>query len=113
MPQRNGHKIVFNEFSKVIDKLKNSGVTFGFMNKSNDLSEDQQFLDSEVLIKYDNKAFGDNSLTVNSPVFLKNEPKKIPEKGPELGEHTKQILLSLGKSEQDIKQLKKEGIIDF
>ena len=99
--------------SEVIDKLKNSGVTFGFMNKSNDLSEDQQFLDSEVLIKYDSKAFGDNSLTVNSPVFLKNEPKKIPEKGPELGEHTKQILLSLGKSEQDIKQLKKEGIIDF
>ncbi len=115
---RDLYKILEEQFaqynlSEVIDKLKNSGVTFGFMNKSNDLSEDQQFLDSEVLIKYDNKAFGDNSLTVNSPVFLKNERKKIPEKGPELGEHTKQILLSLGKSEQDIKQLKKEGIIDF
>ena len=115
---RDLYKILEEKFaqynlSEVIDKLKNSGVTFGFMNKSNNLSEDQQFLDSEVLIKYDNKAFGDNSLTVNSPVFLKNEPKKIPEKGPELGEHTKQILLSLGKSEQDIKQLKKEGIIDF
>ena len=115
---RDLYKILEEKFaqynlSEVIDKLKNSGVTFGFMNKSNDLSEDQQFLDSEVLIKYDNKAFGDNSLTVNRPVFLKNEPKKIPEKGPELGEHTKQILLSLGKSEQDIKQLKKEGIIDF
>lgn len=115
---RDLYKILEEQFaqynlSEVIDKLKNSGVTFGFMNKSNNLSEDQQFLDSEVLIKYDNKAFGDNSLTVNSPVFLKNEPKKIPEKGPELGEHTKQILLSLGKSEHDIKQLKKEGIIDF
>ncbi len=115
---RDLYKILEEQFaqynlSEVIDKLKNSGVTFGFMNKSNDLSEDQQFLDSEVLIKYDNKAFGDDSLTVNSPVFLKNEPKKIPEKGPELGEHTKQILLSLGKSEQVIKQLKKEGIIDF
>ena len=115
---RDLYKILEEKFaqynlSEVIDKLKNSGVTFGFMNKSNDLSEDRQFLDSEVLIKYDNKAFGDNSLTVNSPVFLKNEPKKVPEKGPELGEHTKQILLSLGKSEQDIKQLKKEGIIDF
>jgi crotonobetainyl-CoA:carnitine CoA-transferase CaiB-like acyl-CoA transferase len=115
---RDLYKILEEQFaqynlSEVIDKLKNSGVTFGFMNKSNDLSEDQQFLDSEVLIKYNSKAFGDNSLTVNSPVFLKNEPKKIPEKGPELGEHTKQILLSLGKSEQDIKQLKKEGIIDF
>ena len=115
---RDLYKILEEKFaqynlSEVIDKLKNSEVTFGFMNKSNDLSEDRQFLDSEVLIKYDNKAFGDNSLTVNSPVFLKNEPKKIPEKGPELGEHTKQILLSLGKSEQDIKQLKKEGIIDF
>lgn len=115
---RDLYKILEEQFaqynlSEVIDKLKNSGVTFGFMNKSNNLSEDQQFLDSEVLIKYDNKAFGDNSLTVNSPVFLKNEPKKIPEKGPELGEHTKQILLSLGKSEQVIKQLKKEGIIDF
>lgn len=86
---RDLYKILEEQFaqynlSEVIDKLKNSGVTFGFMNKSNNLSEDQQFLDSEVLIKYDNKAFGDNSLTVNSPVFLKNEPKKIPEKGPEL-----------------------------
>ena len=112
------YKILEDKFAKynlseVIDKLKNSGVTFGFMNKSNDLSEDQQFLDSEVLIKYENKAFGDNSLTVNSPVFLKNEPKKIPAKGPDLGEHTKQILRSLGKSEEDIKQLRKEGIIDF
>ena len=99
--------------SEVIDKLRDSGVTFGFMNKSNDLAYDQQFLDSEVLIKYENEAFEDDTLTVNSPVFLKNEPKKTPAKGPDLGEHTKEILMSLGKSEADISALKESGIIDF
>ena len=99
--------------SEVIDKLRDSGVTFGFINKSNDLAYDQQFLDSEVLIKYENEAFEDDTLTVNSPVFLKNEPKKTPAKGPDLGEHTKEILISLGKSEADISALKESGIIDF
>ena len=101
------------DLSDVIDKLKDSGVTFGFMNKSKDLANDKQFLDSGVLIKYEDQAFGDDTLTVNSPVFLKDEIKKTPEKGPELGEHTKQILFELGKTEKDIKELKEAGIIDF
>jgi crotonobetainyl-CoA:carnitine CoA-transferase CaiB-like acyl-CoA transferase len=106
---------VFIRYSltEVIDKLRDSGVTFGFMNKSNDLASDQQFLDSGVLIKYENEAFEEDTLTVNSPVFLKNEPKKTPAKGPDLGEHTKEILISLGKSEADISALKESGIIDF
>ena len=101
------------DLSDAIDKLKNSGVTFGFMNKSEDLAEDKQFLDSGVLIKYEDQAFGDDTLTVNSPIFIKDEVKKTPKKGPELGEHTKQILFDLGKTEKDIKELKEAGIIDF
>ena len=101
------------DLSDAIDKLKNSGVTFGFMNKSEDLAEDKQFLDSGVLIKYEDQAFGDDTLTVNSPIFIKDEIKKTPKKGPELGEHTKQILFDLGKTEKDIKELKEAGIIDF
>ena len=101
------------DLSDAIDKLKNSGVTFGFMNKSEDLAEDKQFLDSGVLIKYEDQAFGDDTLTINSPIFIKDEIKKTPKKGPELGEHTKQILFDLGKTEKDIKELKEAGIIDF
>ena len=39
------------------------------MNKSNDLASDQQFLDSGVLIKYENEAFEEDTLTVNSQFF--------------------------------------------
>ena len=93
--------------------MRGSGVTFGFMNKSNDLASDQQFLDSGVLIKYENEAFEEDTLTVNSPVFLKNEPKKTPSRGPDLGEHSKEILSSIGIDSNELDKLKEEGIIDF
>ena len=50
------------------------------MNKSEDLAEDKQFLDSGVLIKYEDQAFGDDTLTVNSPIFIKDEIKRTPKK---------------------------------
>ena len=57
------------------------------MNKSEDLAEDKQFLDSGVLIKYEDQAFGDNTLTVNSPIFIKDEIKKTPKKNHCLAGH--------------------------
>ena len=47
------------------------------------------------------------------PDNSKNESKKIPTKAPKLGEHTKEILSSLGQDEEEIAQLKQDGIIDY
>ena len=88
---------IFIQYSlkEVTEKLRFSEVTFGILSHSNDHSKDQQFIESEVLVKFDEGSFDEDFLTVNSPIFLENESKKIPTKAPKLGEHTKEILSSL------------------
>ena len=49
----------------------------------------------------------------DNEITKKNESKKIPTKAPKLGEHTKEILSTLGQDEEEIAQLKQDGIIDF
>jgi crotonobetainyl-CoA:carnitine CoA-transferase CaiB-like acyl-CoA transferase len=106
---------IFIQYSlkEITEKLRFSEVTFGILSHSNDHSKDQQFIESEVLVKFDEGSFDEDFLTVNSPIFLENESKKIPTKAPKLGEHTKEILSSLGQDEEEIAQLKQDGIIDF
>ena len=106
---------IFIQYSlkEITEKLRFSEVTFGVLSHSNDHSKDQQFIESEVLVKFDKGSFDEDFFTVNSPIFLENESKKIPTKAPKLGEHTKEILSSLGQDEEEIAQLKQDGIIDY
>ena len=98
---------IFIQYSlkEITEKLRFSEVTFGILSHSNDHSKDQQFIESEVLVKFDEGSFDEDFLTVNSPIFLENESKKIPTKAPKLGEHSKEILLNLGYSEDKISSL--------
>ena len=44
---------------------------------------------------------------------IKDEEKKQPYRAPELGEHSKEILSSLGMDEDKINKLKENGAIEF
>ena len=78
--------------NEITEKLRFSEVTFGILSHSNDHSEDQQFIESEVLVKFDEGSF-DDFFTVNSPIFLENESKKIPTKAPKLENTRKKCFL--------------------
>ena len=101
------------DLNEIVEKLRFSEVTFGILSKSTDHKKDEQFLQNEVLVNFSKDSFETENLTVNSPVFLKNEPKKTPSRGPELGEHSKEILSSIGIDSNELNKLKEEGIIDF
>ena len=98
---------------EISDKLRPSEVTFGVLSKSTDHAKDKQFLENEILVKFDETSFASETLTVNSPVFLKGERKRLPKRGPAIGEHSKEILFNLGKTAEEIEELKQKGIIDF
>ena len=66
-----------------------------------------------MLVNFSEDSFESENLTVNSPVFLKNEPKKTPSRGPNLGEHSKEILSGIGIDSKELEKLKEEGVIDF
>ena len=101
------------DLNGIVDKLRFSEVTFGIMSKSTDHKKDEQFLKSEVLVNFSKNSFETENLTVNSPVFLKDEPKKTPSRGPDLGEHSKEILSGIGIDSNELDKLKEDGIIDF
>ena len=106
---------IFKQYNlnEIVEKLRFSEVTFGILSKSTDHIKDEQFLKSEVLVNFSKESFETENLTVNSPVFLKDEPKKTPSRGPDLGEHSKEILSGIGIDSNELDKLKEDGIIDF
>ena len=106
---------IFKQYNlkEIVEKLRFSEVTFGILSKSTDHKKDEQFLKSEVLVNFSKDSFETENLTVNSPVFLKDEPKKTPSRGPDLGEHSIEVLSGIGIGSKELDKLKEDGIIDF
>ena len=106
-------KILDEEFlSKDWGQLKElfekSGVTFGSISEPYDHINDQQISDNEFFTKFTNK---ENLLTVDSPIFMKDEKKRKPKTAPEIGEHTRQILEELNYDKNEIDKLENKKII--
>ena len=106
-------KILDEEFlSKDWGQLKElfekSGVTFGSISEPYDHINDQQISDNEFFTKFTDK---EDLLTVDSPIFMKNEKKRKPQTAPEIGEHTRQILEELDYNETEINKLESKKII--
>ena len=101
------------DLNQLVEKLRYSEVTFGILSKSTDHAQDEQFLENDILVKFEESSFDSETLTVNSPVFLKDESKRQPIRAPKIGEHSKEILMDLGKTSEEISKLKLNGIVDF
>ena len=106
-------KILDEEFlSKDWGQLKElfekSGVTFGSISEPYDHINDQQISDNEFFTKFTDK---EDLLTVDSPIFMKNEKKRKPQTAPEIGEHTRQILEELNYDKKEIDKLENKKII--
>ena len=106
-------KILDEEFlSKDWGQLKElfekSGVTFGSISEPYDHINDQQIADNEFFTKFTDK---EDLLTIDSPIFMKNEKKRKPQTAPEIGEHTRQILEELDYNETEIDKLESKKII--
>ena len=88
--------------------FEKSGVTFGSISEPYDHINDQQIADNEFFTKFIDK---EDLLTVDSPIFMKNEKKRKPQTAPEIGEHTRQILEELNYDKTEIEKLENKKII--
>ena len=88
--------------------FEKSGVTFGSISELYDHINDQQIADNEFFTKFTDK---EDLLTVDSPIFMKNEKKRKPQTAPEIGEHTRQILEELNYDKTEIEKLENKKII--
>ncbi|MFZ5732958.1 MAG: CaiB/BaiF CoA transferase family protein [Pseudomonadota bacterium] len=87
--------------------LDGTGIIFGVVGILDDLLTDQQMRDTEALVPFEN----DTMLTINSPIWVSGETKRPPSKGPAVGQHSDEILLSLGFNEAEIAKMRAAGIV--
>ncbi|WP_027527935.1 CaiB/BaiF CoA-transferase family protein [Bradyrhizobium sp. Ec3.3] len=92
------------EWRKILD---GNGLVFGVVGILDDIPNDQQMLDNEVLVPFEN----DTMLTINSPIWIDGTRKVQPRKPPAVGEHSDDILREAGYDEAMIKTLRASGAV--
>ena len=80
---------------------------FGVVGILDDIPTDQQMIDNEVLLPFEN----DKLLTINSPSWIDGSRKKTPRKPPELGEHSDEVLREAGYDDAAIQKLRAAGAV--
>lgn len=107
-----GHmvKILENEFAKKnlaewTRLLNDADLPFEKVQVWEDIIEDEQAWDNDYLrkIKYEN---GHEGVLVNTPVKFKEMGLPEANRAPKIGEHTEEVLLEIGYSKEQIKNLK-------
>ena len=96
------------DWGQLRELFEKSGVTFGSISEPYDHINDQQISDNEFFTKFTDK---EDLLTVDSPIFMKDEKKRKPQTAPEIGEHTRQILEELNYDKNEIDKLENKKII--
>ena len=96
------------DWGQLKELFEKSGVTFGSISEPYDHINDKQIADNEFFTKFTDK---EDLLTVDSPIFMKNEKKRKPQTAPEIGEHTIQILEELNYDKTEIEKLENKKII--
>ncbi len=87
--------------------LDGNGLIFGVVGILDDIPNDQQMLDNEVLVPFEN----DTMLTINSPIWVDGAKKVRPRKAPGIGEHSDEILRNAGYDEAAIRKLRDSGAV--
>ncbi|MBN8992500.1 MAG: CoA transferase [Rhizobiales bacterium] len=92
------------EWRKILD---GNGLVFGVVGILDDIPGDQQMIDNEVLVPFEN----DTMMTISSPIWVDGAKKVQPRKPPGLGEHSDEILRSAGYDDAAIAKLRASGAV--
>jgi len=90
--------------------LNKSGLSWGPYQNFTEVIKDPQARDNDFFIDYNHPTYGHVEVVAN-PIKLSRTPATLRMPAPELGQNTEQILLELDYTWEDIKQLKKQGVI--
>jgi crotonobetainyl-CoA:carnitine CoA-transferase CaiB-like acyl-CoA transferase len=87
--------------------LDGNGLVFGVVGILDDIPTDQQMIDNDVLVPYDNSTL----LTISSPIWVDGSEKVKPKRAPDVGEHSEEILREAGYDAAAIRSLKASGAV--
>ena len=90
--------------------LEAPGVPCGPIYDLGQVYSDPQVLHRNMLVEIEDPELGVLK-NIGIPVKLSKSPGRIRRRAPDLGEHSREILLSAGYSEEDLERLTKEGVV--
>jgi formyl-CoA transferase len=91
--------------------MREHGVPHGKIFRAPDMLEDEHFKAREAIVRVTHKQFGDLAMQNTFPK-LSDTPGEVRWTGPDLGEHTDQVLTDvLGLSSGDIAKLRELGVV--
>jgi crotonobetainyl-CoA:carnitine CoA-transferase CaiB-like acyl-CoA transferase len=91
------------------DKFAEIDVTFGVVNGPEDVIQDPQLAANDIVVPLE--AGGTLTSTISSPFQLHGVAKVTARRGPELGEHSEEILHELGFDDKSIASLREAGAL--
>lgn len=90
--------------------LEAHGITFGVVNRPDDIRDDQTFADAGAVIPVgDSNAPVDR--TIGSPMFMRGQEKVPPRLPPSIGQHNREVLAELGYGDAAIAALEAAGVL--
>ncbi|MDP6346203.1 MAG: CoA transferase [Alphaproteobacteria bacterium] len=92
------------------DTLAEHRITVGEVAKGEDILNDRQMHEGGALIDSSEAGIGVDRL-IDSPIWVDGAVKRRPSRAPEVGEHTREILLEAGYDDAAIAELREHGAI--
>ena len=96
-----------SEWLKIFD---DNGFPCGPINSITDMFKDPQTIDRQMILEVDNKKAG-KSKAVGMPIKFSKSKTEKSKGAPNLGEHTKEIMISFGYKEKEIEDFYSRKII--
>jgi crotonobetainyl-CoA:carnitine CoA-transferase CaiB-like acyl-CoA transferase len=92
------------------ETLDRHDITFGIVTEIGELADDPQMRANELFASVPAPGGGEASV-IDSPLWLSGERKVRSRAAPEIGEHTDEVLASLGYGVEAIRALRERGVI--
>ena len=96
-----------SEWLKIFD---DNGFPCGPINSITDMFEDPQTIDRQMILEVDNKRAG-KSKAIGMPIKFSKSKTEKSKGAPNLGEHTKEIMINFGYKEKEIEDFYNRKII--
>jgi CoA:oxalate CoA-transferase len=103
-------KLVDKTVEDWVEILNQAGVPAGPIYTIDQTFQDEQVLHNKMLLEVHHSKAGPIKM-IGFPVKMSRSPCQITLPPPYLGEHTSEVLMGLGYSHEEIKDLRKRGII--
>jgi len=95
--------------ARLAEAFAAANITFGVVNGPDEVIKDPQLTSNDIIVPLEGG--GRLTSTISSPIQVHGVAKVPARRGPELGEHTEEILHELGFDANSIEALRQSGAV--